>query len=643
MIPTDLLKRLKPLYGSLIDALWLEYQAGDDSTRREIESLLQLLAYRQLGLGTGDERLLLEPPDRTTIGNGDVYVGDVIYPGITAFPFRVERNELLRHVFILGPSGTGKSTLLLGILLQLLSAKTPFMVFDFKRNYRSLLPAENAEDLTVFTVARPVNPLRFNALRAPPGMEFAGWAEALADVCGSAYLLLQGARNVLKEALQQAESEQGSTVTLRDAYLILKRELESSRSGSRRYGWLESATRTLQELSTGPFGSSMTDPNGLSLEDLLRGPVVMELEALGDDQKRFFCLLMLQSILLTRKQGTAARERLQHVLIFDESHNVFPKEQFGQLSVPSRLAREVREYGEAIIAATQQGDVADSLIANSGIKIFLRCDFPRDVELASKLLHIDAKWLPKLPMGFGIVRLPTRHYTPFLFHFNEQPFKNQHVPDTLIRARSLEKPPNEKKELDGALREEELALLRDILEYPISSITERYTRLKWSMYTGNNAKDSLIRQRLASFEPVPLPNGRIKILCLTNHGIEELTRRGHAPSVQRRGGAEHEYWRYQLRKKLEEEGYEVTEEYPLGNGAAVDLRAVKQLSVVIVEVETGKSNVDQNITKCEGVAGRVLFFFVRREDAVKYAPVLSANQLIAIGPDDLHHLVDYLQ
>jgi hypothetical protein len=171
------------------------------------------------------------------------------------------------------------------------------------------------------------------------------------------------------------------------------------------------------------------------LAAFLNRPVVFELQGLGDDQKRFFCLYVLQYLLLLRKHDTRAREVLQHVLIFDEGHNVFPKDQYGEHSVPSRLAREVREYGEAIIAATQQTDVSDSLIANSGTKIILRTDFPRDVEFASRLLHVDPKWLPRLPLGTGIVRSPTRYYQPFIFTFAEQPQKNVLVTDEAITER----------------------------------------------------------------------------------------------------------------------------------------------------------------------------------------------------------------
>src|SRR3989442_4382838 len=47
--------------------------------------------------------------------------------------------------------------------------------------------------------------------------------------------------------------------------------------------------------------------------------------------------------LFRSKHQTDEREVLRHVLVFDEAHNVFPKDQWGQLGVPSKLAREVRE------------------------------------------------------------------------------------------------------------------------------------------------------------------------------------------------------------------------------------------------------------------------------------------------------------
>lgn len=648
MIPErpDLFRRLKPLYGKKIDALWLEYQMADVERKREIETLLTLLAVKRLGMALGDERIVLDPPPPGLIGAGEYTIGDVSYPGLDAYPFRVGRNELLRHCFILGPTGTGKSTLILGLLQQLLLDGCPFMVFDFKRNYRCLLGTPGADRFVVITVGRNVAPLHVNALRPPPGVEFDEWAAGLADIISTSYLLMQGARNVLVEALLRAHRDNGDDATLADAYRHLDAELRTTRPGSRKYGWLESSTRSLEELSKGPFGRSLNAPNPMPLTDLLSVPVVFELQGLGEDQKRFFCLYFLHAVLQLRKNDHLQREVLRHVLVFDEAHNVFPREQYGELGVPSRLAREVREYGEAIIAATQQADVAESLIANSGIKIILRTDYPKDVDFASRLLQVDARWLAKLSLGTGIVRLPTRHYQPFLFTFPPQPRKNAVVTDDTVGAQydAVVGRQPEAQQADEALvvSEKERSLLRDIAEHAISGVTARYDRLGWNPKTGNTTKDGIIAKGLAAFEDVPTATARVKILTLTTAGEELLRQAGVEVPSWRHGGAAHEYWREALRGILERHDYTVTDEYAVPGGY-VDLHATKSEHEVFVEIETGKSDIAANIEKCRALPGLVVFFFVNDELRDEWQDsVSSLAAAVAMGPADTDHLTTSL-
>jgi hypothetical protein len=641
----DLFRRLKPLYGHRIDVLWLEYQTADVERKHEIDVLLTLLAVKRLGMAVGDERIVLEPPPAELIGRGEYTLGSVSYPGLPGYAFRVGRNDLLRHLFILGPTGTGKSTLILGLLQQLLCDGAPVMVFDFKRGYRCLLDAPGAADLVVLTVGRATAPLFLNALQPPRGVGFAEWAAGLADIISASYLLMQGARNVLMEALLQAHREKGQDATFKDAHQLLDLELRATRSGSRRYGWLESSARSLEELSKGGYGEALSAINGIAFADLMRRPVVFELQGLGDDQKKFFCLYCLHAVLQLRKNDTATREVLQHILVFDEAHNVFPKEQYGELGVPSRLAREVREYGEAIIAATQQADVADSLIANSGIKIILRTDYPKDVDFASKLLQIEPRWIPKLALGTGIARLPTRFYTPFLFTFPPQPRKNHLVTDEEVTRRFDEiggirekAPPHN---VPGEVTEKERALLMDIAAVPIAGITARYDRLGWHPMTGNPIKNSIITKGLATFENVATGTARIRILTLTTAGMEYLEKHGVTLPTGRRGGAAHEYWRATIRSILERAGYTTTEEFPVGEGRTVDLHATKGQHEVVVEVETGKSDISANIQKCKNLPGTVVFFFLTTalRDAWQNAAPTSA---LALTPGDLDQLAAVL-
>lgn len=624
MLP-DLFRRLKPLYGKAIDLLWIEYQTADVERKREIEETIMLLATKKLGIAIGEEQLVLDAPPPGLIGAGEFTIGNVSYPSIPPYPFRVARNELLRHIFILGPTGTGKSTLLLNLLVQVQAAGVPFMAFDFKRNYRCLLRAPGAQRLVVITVGRKTAPLAINALSPPPGVEFGEWSEALADIISTSYLLLQGARNVLKEAMQQAHAQHKESATLGHVYELLSRELDATRSGSRRYGWLESSTRSVEELTKGALGDALNATTGTTITDLLARSVVFELHGFGDDQKRFFCLYWLQAVLLLRKNSSARRESLQHLLIFDEAHNVFPRERLGEVSIPARLAREVREYGEGIIAATQQADVSESLIANSGFKLILRCDYPKDVQFASQLLQLDARWLPRLPIGTGIARLPVRFYLPILFTFTVQPIKNltiseEEVHDQWTKHALARIEPGVRK-IEVSNRGEQL--LRDVNEHPISTITERYERLGWHPQVGNRVKDDVIAACLAEFREVNTRRARVKLLTLTPAGLTYLSSKGVDISRARHGGPEHEWWKRVLREDFEKRGYAVTDEFSLGGGRTADLRAEKNGHVVFVEVETGRSDIPGNVAKYDGRQEELIVFFTSEEIAAKHRDLIA--------------------
>jgi hypothetical protein len=631
MLP-DLFRRLKPLYGATMDYLWLEYQTADPKRRREIEELLLFVAVRRLGTRLGQERIVLDPPPKALVSRGAYTLGTVLYPGIEAYPLRVEKNDFLRHMFVLGPTGTGKSTFLLGLVLQLLADDVPCWIVDFKRNYRCLLGASAGREVVVYTVGRNLAPLRINCLRAPPGVLIAEWIEALADVMSAAYLLMQGARNILKDVFARVCDAHGPDATLLHAYRYLREDLRQTRLGSRRHGWMESAARTLEELSTGGFGMTLNAKDAVVFADLLDTFVVFEAQSLGDDQKRFFCLYALQYVLLLRKHGDARREALQHVLVFDESHHVFPKDQFGELSVPSRLAREVREYGEAIIAASQQTDVSDSLIANAGFKIVLRCDFPRDVDFASKMLQVDPHWVTKLPMGQAMVRIPIRYYQAFLLAFPQQPLKNVLVTDDQVAARHAEQGTRNQPRSSGVSSDKEELLLRDIALHPISGISERYARLTWNPKTGLAVTRRLLARRLVVFEEVSTATARIKILTLTIDGRAHLHDRGAVLPPRPKGGIAHEYWRHVLTQRLRRKGYTVHAEHAVGEGRAVDLYARKDTTAIYIEIETGESDIPSNIAKCRALAGTVLFFFTSRPLCAMH-PV--PGRFLALTPEDL--------
>lgn len=85
-------------------------------------------------------------------------------------------------------------------------------------------------------------------------------------------------------------------------------------------------------------------------------------------------------------------------------------------------------------------------------------------------------------------------------------------------------------------------------------------------------------------------------MCLTEKGKKVM---GYdSAAATRHGGMEHQYWKEKVAAKLRECGYEVKEEYPIGQGKTIDLVARKDGKSIAIEIETGKSDAVANIRKC---------------------------------------------
>jgi len=104
--------------------------------------------------------LLREPPPEN-VAAGEYPLGIIHYGEDKFHPFGLREAEFIQHIAIFGRSGSGKTNVAYLILLNLVRAGKPFLVFDWKRNYRDLLSLPECKGLLVFTVGRNVSPFRF--------------------------------------------------------------------------------------------------------------------------------------------------------------------------------------------------------------------------------------------------------------------------------------------------------------------------------------------------------------------------------------------------------------------------------------------------------------------------------------------------
>lgn len=86
------------------------------------------------------------------------------------FPFGIKQADRRSHLYVIGKTGTGKSTLLETLLRQDVIAGRGFALLDphgdLVEKIRDFIPAERLSDLIYFDVPNAEQPLGFNPLEA---------------------------------------------------------------------------------------------------------------------------------------------------------------------------------------------------------------------------------------------------------------------------------------------------------------------------------------------------------------------------------------------------------------------------------------------------------------------------------------------
>lgn len=187
------------------------------------------------GLKLGSSRQVPPSPDTSRWG---VIIGESTYPG-SAQPLAIRPKDRLMHTYVLGPSGTGKSTLLAQMALQDIEAGYGCVVLDPKADLVTEIlarfPEERQPDLLLLDPSDLVNPVGFNPLAARGGehaRELA--AETIAHVLKDIFREFWGPRtdDILRAALLslvQVSAPNGEPFALTEVPEML------TNSGLRRY------------------------------------------------------------------------------------------------------------------------------------------------------------------------------------------------------------------------------------------------------------------------------------------------------------------------------------------------------------------------------------------------------------------------
>lgn len=572
------------------DYLRLRHALEKDVRKRfEIENLMDLILAQNVP-GLQMEQILLPPPDKDLLC-GDYPIGKVGYPNTSGAVFGIKEGEWIRHCGIFGKTGSGKTTLMVQIIKELCEKGKPFLIFDYKRNYRDLLkhPDFEKSHIQIFTVGRSnVVPFQFNPKAGPEGVEDYVWTKQLAQIIEKVYLLGPGANDVFMESAGLNTFKE-----MQDRVLKQKKK-------ARELLWWASVKRTLNAINYPGLGEVVNCRQGYPIPELLNKKVILELDGLSDSDQAFIIGSLLLWIYHYRMRQPE-REALKHLIIIEEAHHLFLQTRKEE-DIADIIMREIRELGEAIIVIDQHpSKMSVSALGNLSTKFALTLSLNQDVSsLANAMLlgKDERRYLAMLTLGQCICR-SDRFPQPVLLQIENFPIQKGAVTDEDLKTlmagylRDLrpENPVSAKSgHICGIQNPETLSplgriVLEDIELKPFVGFVKRFKDLGLRTPDGYKVIEELTAMGLV----VPVTVDGQRLYETTHKGRETL---GRKTFHKGRGGLEHRYYIDKIR-----------EHYASRTGFAclekddIDIVIAQGDQSLAIQMETGKSDIQANLLK----------------------------------------------
>lgn len=342
--------------------------------------------------------------------------------------------DLSKHALIVGVPGSGKTSLSFSLLVQLWrDNRIPWLVLEpAKMEYRGLLEVPGVgEDLLVFTVGNErIAPLRLNPLEILDGVAVSEHIASLKTCFQGAFSLPDPLPMLFESALEEVYTDKGWSLfgeggddpalespTLMELYHKALEVAGRSKYQGEVAGNIKAALETrLGSLLKGPKGRCFGARKSVPIEQLMSRPVVLELDALSEDEKALTMMVLLvfvrERAITTRRSGAP----LSHVCLVEEAHNLLgssttvkegadPKGVAVRFFV--RMLAEMRALGEGLIIADQLPTaLAPEAVKNTNIKIMHRLTAADDREVLGRTMVLSAgqqEQAALLPPGMSYV------------------------------------------------------------------------------------------------------------------------------------------------------------------------------------------------------------------------------------------------
>lgn len=370
-------------------------------------------------------------------------------------PFGLSEEDLNKHVFVCGITGSGKTNTVKKILE---SVNEPFLVIEpVKKEYRNI-----KKDIEVYTMGRPeINCIKMNPFYVPMGISLQQHIDSLKDLFSASFSFYGPMPYIVEKCLYRIYEKKGWNLTfgLHSYYLEkyknnLSEELfdnkkleEFYKTISHKYlfpnmqdlkeevanyiktmsyegelkGNIEGAIKSrIESLCVGAKGYMFNTNDMFDFDIIFNQNSVFELEGLADDSDKAFALGLLIIYINEYRQVDKEinnKKGLKHLLVIEEAHRLLKNvstEKNEDIGNPkgkavehfTNMLAEMRSYGQGVIVAEQiPTKLAPDVIKNSSNKIVHRIIAKDDQEVIANTIGIypeDAIYLGNSKTGYAL-------------------------------------------------------------------------------------------------------------------------------------------------------------------------------------------------------------------------------------------------
>ena len=524
-------RQLKPLKPKQVHPWQTVRQFADPQLKALLDRELVLLSRRTLG--DVNNKILLSLPPQHVI-RGQIKLGTVHYEK-AHWQAGISKEELTRHVTIVGTSGTGKTNTLFYILLQLMEKGVPFVLFDWKQTGRHLIPLAK-KPLKVYTPGRSLSPFPFNPFIPPPSMEPEVYVNQVIRAIEEAFAPGSGIALTLQKGILACYKE-GITAPTVDDVLA---KIEEMRTIGRATAWKTSAVKDLESIKY----ADLTATNPASQEELvqllLNSSTVIELDGLPHRAEHFLISLLCLWLYHMRK-ASQEREKLKLVIVLEEAHNILSRSSRSRELIVEKILKEAREFGIGfIIVDLNPSKLPVSVLGNCYTTIAMNLKASEDVNKAAGICRLDEHEkhsLHSLPRGYGVVKLQGRWREPFLVQVPLMQVPKGAVTDSLLKAfvrgsvtlsglkQAVAGKFGQNRQFpltDKGLERDALRMIEDILAHPTSGVGERYQRLGWGMNKGHRIVSELRDSGILETQQVTVGRTRKRLVRVSVDAKQKL-------------------------------------------------------------------------------------------------------------------------